>query len=111
MYYVLNHVHFRRKNTILGIDVFKTYVGHFHGNQFESLLLKPLDNITDKATMHSIGLEHNKSSFVISRHFQFQTLFLSNSRISNELLNRRFLRFLTRCQVRKGQADKNVAKA
>ena len=111
MYYLLDHVHFRRKN-ILSIDVFKTYMGHFHGYQFESLLLKPLDNITDKATMHSIGLEHNKSSFVISRHFQFQTaLFLSNSRISNGLLKRLFLRFLTRCQVRKGQADKNVAKA
>ena len=110
MYYILDHVDFI-KRYILGIDVFKTYVGHFHGYQFESLLLKPLDNITNKATMNSIGLEHNKSSFIISRHFQFRTLLLSNSRISNGLLKRLFLRFLTRCQMRKGQADKNVAKA
>ena len=46
-----------------------TYRHEFHGNQFESFGFEPFDDFTNKTSMNTIGLDHDKASFVVTRHF------------------------------------------
>lgn len=41
-----------------------TYPHKLHGYQFESLLLEPLDDFTDKTAVNGIRLNHDESLFV-----------------------------------------------
>ncbi len=40
----------------------------FHGDEFEALLLEPLDDVADEATMHSIGLDHDEGALFVGSH-------------------------------------------
>ena len=42
---------------------------HLHGYKFEAFLFEAFDDFTDKSSLDSIGLEHDKGSFTISGHF------------------------------------------
>ena len=44
-----------------------TYVHHFHGDQFKSLLLKSLDDVANETALNGIGLEHDEGAFTVSK--------------------------------------------
>ena len=41
-----------------------TYPHKLHRNELKSLLLEPLNNVCNKAPLHSIGFDHYEGSFV-----------------------------------------------
>lgn len=50
-----------------GIEKPYTYLHEFHGDKLEALLFEALDNVSDEAAVHAVGLDHDEGSFVV-RH-------------------------------------------
>ena len=49
-------------------DFLFTYMNHLQAHKFEALSLKPLDDISNEAPLHSIGLDGNKGTLLILGH-------------------------------------------
>jgi len=45
--------------------IFLTHPDKFHSDQFESLGLETFDDLADKSTLYTVGLDHDKSAFGI----------------------------------------------
>ena len=57
------------KRSYLEIDVVLLYVlfgrlHKLHGNEFESSLLKPFDDVPDEPALNSVRLHHDEGSFL-----------------------------------------------
>jgi len=47
------------------MTIFLTHPDEFHSDQFESLGLETFDDLVNKSTLNTIGLDHDESTFGI----------------------------------------------
>lgn len=61
-----------RFHVCISIDFFliqlSAYPGELQGDQLEALLLEALDDLADEPALDAIGLDHDESPLLISRH-------------------------------------------
>ena len=43
-----------------------SYLHELHGDELESLLLEPLDDVAAEAALHAVGLDHDEGALVVA---------------------------------------------
>lgn len=60
----ISELHTSQLPSVITVQSVVTYMEHFHADEFETLLLEPLDDLPNDAPLHAVGLDCDKCAFI-----------------------------------------------